>query len=155
MSVSARCVANRFLELARERKKLLTILHVQKMCYIAHGYALAITDTPLYSDDTVAWRHGPVIEDLYYELKKHRKGEDGKVEGTLGVENEEEFSDSQRRIIEAVWEHYKDYSAWQLSELTHRKGTPWHKTWKKSHYGIIPNELIDEHYKEILARAMA
>ena len=48
---------------------ILTNLHMQKMCYIAHMSYLGKTNEPLVSGDFEAWDYGPVHPELYHFLK--------------------------------------------------------------------------------------
>ena len=49
-------------------------------------------------------------------------------------------------------EIYLDLSGWVLSEITHKKGSPWYVVWHehggKDEFGkIIPNQEIEKHFK--------
>ena len=58
------------------------------------------------------------------------------------------MSQQQARMIAAVIDAYKDYSALQLSNITHQPGTPWYETYHTWGDGcIIPNELIQDFYR--------
>ena len=73
--VSAKTVANEFLRLAREEGSTVTNMKLQKLVYIAEGWYLALYDLPLYREDTVAWKYGPVIPELYEALRMYGSGE--------------------------------------------------------------------------------
>ena len=49
-------------------------------------------------------------------------------------------------IVRGVWDRYGKFSAMELSNITHKEGTPWDVTWKAQRYSVIPNEVIQGHY---------
>ena len=54
--------------------------------------------------------------------------------------------------MRVVLDIYGKLNGWQLSDLTHRKGTPWHETWhdkggEKFSEVAISNETIKIHFK--------
>src|SRR5271163_1555007 len=49
----------------------LTHLRLQKLLYYAQGWYLGIFGRALFTNRIEAWRHGPVVPDVYKELKKH------------------------------------------------------------------------------------
>ena len=69
MVYSVITIANKFIDLAKE--EYLTNMQLQKMVYIAHGFNLALRDTKLYYEDTRAWNFGPVVPELYEELRQY------------------------------------------------------------------------------------
>jgi uncharacterized phage-associated protein len=63
------------------------------------------------------------------------------------------ISGAERDVIDRVWRRYGQYSAFKLSDLTHKPGTPWFQTYfGEGKNAVIPNERIRAHYIE-LARA--
>src|SRR6185369_6756877 len=65
MPFDPRAVANRLLELARERQLIIDPMKVQKLIYYAHGWHLALTGKPLLDRSVEAWQYGPVLPDVY------------------------------------------------------------------------------------------
>ena len=69
----------------------------------------------------------------------------------VAIDKSEVLDEQQRVFIEIVENVYRDYSALELSSLTHQANTPWDTTRRKYGMGaIIPNELIPEHCRELL-----
>ena len=67
---------------------------------------------------------------------------------------ERPIEDAISELLEAVYNMYEDLSAGQLSNLTHIKGGPWHRVYRKGlQFQPIPNQLLTEHYKDKLVRA--
>jgi uncharacterized phage-associated protein len=148
MPYNAAAVANTFLELAKRDHNPLTNMQLQKLVYIAHGWNLALASRPLFYNEIQAWEWGPVIPSLYNSLKKYGAGiVNGKLpKGTPPVDP---FS-TEMRIIEGVWRAYGNLSAMKLSGITHAEGTPWSETWAGGPYGVITDEKIERHYRQLL-----
>ena len=125
----------------------MTALKLQKMVYIAHGWMLGIHGEPLVSEDVEAWRYGPVIPELYREIKHFGRSH---IQ-SLDEKYKAEFSDKEEKIMDKTYEVYSQYSGPQLVTLTHKKETPWYevaKGGKRVGRGTeIPNEKIKGYYR--------
>ena len=143
--VSAHAVANAFLDLAWSEDRQLTNMQLQKLVYIAQGFALAILDKPLYFNETEAWQYGPVIPNLYNSLKIYGAGEvKQKVLSSDSVQKDWHF-----KIIKFTWYSYGKFSGLQLSALTHKADTPWEQVYK-SCKEVIPTNIIREYYQQLI-----
>ena len=141
----AESVANAFVDLARRDGKFLTNMQLQKLVYIAHGYCLAKLDKPLFHNNIHAFEWGPVIPNLYKTLRHYGAGE---VKDYISTDAPPVAEDSaEMEIIREVWQDYGEFSGFELSDLTHRKGTPWSETWRTNQFGVISDELITEYYR--------
>lgn len=161
-------IANYFLKRAWSEGEELTLLKLMKLVYISHGFYLHFMGKPLISEDVEAWKYGPVFQQLwsaftnygnrnikslgeqFYDLPSEN-GVKWRVDvPTAKLDNDE--SD----IVDAVWDQYKSYDAFELSDLTHKKDSPWDIIFhdKQSEiygYGnVIPNELIQIYYGSII-----
>lgn len=146
VSVSPEAVANEFLALARRDGRALTNMKLQKLVYIAHGYTLAILDEPLIARSPQAWQYGPVFPSLYRELREFGSGE---VTGELEA-SDRVTDDVQKEVIVGVWDAYGGRTGVQLSALTHKPGSPWAKHYNGERSVAIPDEVIKEHYDQLL-----
>ena len=173
MGYSAFAVANYFLDLVKKDGVKITPLKIQKLVYIAHGYHLAFTardnppnGSPLVNDEFAeAWRYGPVFPSLYHHFKRFggdpitEFAEDiefsydddtGKLDTksiTPKIDPNDEFPCA---LLNKIWEVYGEYTGLQLSDITHREGTPWEKTWKRRkgfRNAHILNKDIKEYYR--------
>lgn len=140
-------VANAFLNLAEKEGITLTNLQLQKLVYIAFGFYVAIFNERMFDDEIQAWNFGPVIPNLYHALKKYGADE---VTAYLEDGNRIEENSPEMKVIESVWESYKDFNAIQLSNLTHDEGTPWSAVWDYAkRETTIPLDLIRSHYQRL------
>lgn len=145
MAHTALQVADEFTRLGIQDSKTFTQMQLLKLVYIAHGWMLAVFNEPLIYDEVQAWKFGPVIPDLYHDLK---------IYGSHPIQNPilqypTEFSERERQIIQFTYSSYGDFSAYQLSDITHAVDTPWSETYGKGAgwAEIIPNDLIQRHYQ--------
>ena len=136
--------------------KDLSMLKLTKLVYISHGYMLGKHGRPLIRDEIRAWEYGPAIPDLYHQLKgfgrSHIEISDLK---RLLAENgiAEEVAREARLVLKKVCEKYKLLGAWELSALTHLRGSPWHKVYyNPASSAVIDNANIQNYYSEAMRR---
>jgi uncharacterized phage-associated protein len=144
-------IADEILGLATEDTNTLTPMQLLKLVYISHGWMLGLYSVPLISDRVEAWKYGPVIPELYHSIKRFR---DTPVLIELRRNHYgRELYDVEKDLLKQVYGIYGRLSGITLSRMTHRRGTPWHRVYRDG-VGeiIIPNDIIEEHYK-ILAQA--
>ncbi|MGT8840350.1 Panacea domain-containing protein, partial [Vibrio cholerae] len=67
-------VAKELLFLAKGSGINLTNMQIQKLVYIAHGLHLAIQKEALLEEPVRAWKHGPVIPEVYRAYKQYLNG---------------------------------------------------------------------------------
>ena len=136
-------VAEQILWLRREIDT--TPMHLLKLTFLAHGWMLGLNGKALVYDAVEAWRYGPVIPNIYHRYKSFG----GDAVTAEPIDGTDRFSDSQQSLIEEVVEAYRSYTAFDLSDITHRPGTPWDLVYRTYGEGaIIPNELIRDYYRE-------
>ena len=145
MKHDARAVANRLIEKSLEEGNFLTPLQIIKLVYFCHGWMLALYNRPLIKQSVQAWQYGPVVPELYRDLKDY--GGDPVAEKIKVAE--ENFDELEADLIDQVYSKYGHLSGIDLSRLTHAPGTPWYEVWcQKGRYSSIPNSWIQQHYAE-------
>jgi uncharacterized phage-associated protein len=150
MATSARAVANEFIRLAKEDGRALTPLQLIKLVYIAHGWMLGLYQRPLIRNRIEAWQYGPVIPDLYHDLKKYGSDYVEEPLPILSYRTPQQLDEEEADIIAQVYKIYGKKTGIQLSALTHQPGTPWDDTWTPDSRGAsISNDLIAEHYRRL------
>lgn len=140
-------VADCFVRLALREGKPLTNMKVQKLTYIAYGYWLGFTNYQLFQEAVEAWQYGPVIRELYYQLAHYGAN---LIQQPLLSRNPIPENSDAYRLIETVYDRYKDLTAGQLSWLTHQNDTPWSNTWNLmgNRKGIIAPDTIRDYYRD-------
>lgn len=113
-------------------------MKLQKLCYYAQGFSLAMTGNPLFSEDIQAWKQGPVIPALYKTLNKFGTGSLGKP-SKAEQDIYAPFSRQQLHVLEEVNEEYGQYTASRLRDFIHEE-PPWRNHYKPDE--ITHNEVI-------------
>lgn len=118
---SAKDIAKYFLTLSDPKiGELISNLKLQKLCYYAQGFHLAIHGTKLFPEQIEAWTHGPVIPELYQAYKKY---EDGAIPPPDHF-NISIYDKNTQELLDEVYSVYGQYSAWKLRNMTHEE-PPW------------------------------
>lgn len=155
----SRAIANIFVEKALRHRHSLTILPLVKFVYLAHGWTLGFTGKPLITHKVQAWKYGPVIPEVYYAFSNQepnssavfRKAQEYTVGLGHGPYYEAELDEEQEEMVNLVYGTYSKYSPFQLSAMTHCKGSPWDMVKSKGHFAVIPNQAIQDYYKKLAA----
>lgn len=128
----------------------ITHLKLQKLLYNAQGVYLATTGEKLFEDDLVAWDHGPVVKEVYDTYCVFGRNPiiipatDENNEIIRKIESDTEA----KKVLDMVYDSFSIYTAWQLRELSHAKGSPWDRTPKNQ---VIDIELIKDYFeKEVI-----
>ena len=118
---------------------------LQKLCYYAKAWYLALYDENLIEDDFEAWVHGPVCPKLYDTYKIY--GFEYIPQEICTDEIPEEFLEFSKEVYEA----YGDLTGNELESLTHTE-EPWlsaregYKPWQRC------NCVIDENIMKAFYR---
>ena len=139
-------VANYFLFLVDpDTEDCVTNLKLQKLCYYAQGLWLAQRNIRMFDNDLEAWLHGPVVRDLYVELKQNGNNP---VPYPIGEKciSLKKFSEEERQILDNVHLDYGQYSAWMLRNMTHEE-TPWVKA-NNGKCKIISDNDMKEYFSQ-------
>jgi uncharacterized phage-associated protein len=128
---------------------------LQKLCYYAKAWYLALTDENLFDDDFQAWVHGPVNYDLYLKYKDRGFNKISQVHEDELEDVPEEFIDFSKTVYEA----YGDLTGGELEILTHSED-PWmnargnKKHWERSE-AVISEEDMKLFYRNVLSESEA
>lgn len=143
----ARAVANNLLSLARMDERWFTPLQVLKLVYYCQGWSLARLNTKLFRQDIQAWQYGPVVRDVYNEVRFYV---DGPVSKDIKADREN-FSGEELGLMRNVYRLYGKMRGVELISLTHLPGSPWHQVWsrRRSNHDVIPVEMIREYFIDL------
>ena len=172
-------IANWLLDRARADGKPLSPMKLQKLIYLAHGWALALADVALIDERPQAWSYGPVIPSVYHEFKEFGRNPINTKATRLGPVDGQEFPEDMGQferiihteyettepkiendpdaiaLLERVWEVYGSWSAVQLSNMTHEPGSAWDEAYKRAQgrrHVVIPDTLIKAEFDRKLKR---
>lgn len=139
----ARQIANWFVLRAQKDGRKLSIMQLLKLVYIAHGWHLEMRGAPLFANKIEAWRHGPVIPDVYHAFRGQGVTISAPVAGYQPIGFPAEYEN----FLEQIYTIYGGMSAFALSELTHTPGGPWETATKqRGFFAPITDDLIRPHY---------
>lgn len=129
----------------------ITHLKLQKLLYFAQGIHLALYKTPLFSNDILAWEHGPVVQDVYdiYKPVGRNPISYEREECDVPVLNAIECDEHAKTALELTYDNFSIYTAWQLREMTHTVGAPWDTIVKsQGKNAVIPTTLIQNYFEK-------
>lgn len=129
----------------------ITHLKLQKLLYYADGIYLALNDSPLFQEHILAWKHGPVVREVYNKYKSFgREVISCKFsEEDYNVVNAVESCYPVSEALRLTYDNFAIYTAWQLREMTHKANTPWDITIRqKGAEAVIDNDLIQQYFKD-------
>lgn len=124
---------------------------LQKLVYYVEAWSLVYLNKSLVSEQFEAWIHGPVIKELYQELKGCGYNDlvlVNELEDTIDLEiatiiKENKISETDLELIYAVLDKYAGLSAFQLEMISHSE-----KPWLDARGNIAPlencNTIIDK-----------
>jgi uncharacterized phage-associated protein len=143
--LSVQDIANYFLTLNDpEAGDFISNLKLQKLCYYAQGFHLAIYGEPLFLENIEAWQHGPVIESLYHTYKEFGSDAIPVPENfDLSI-----FSKEVRELLDEVYKVYGQFSAWKLRSLTHEEA-PWKDAFERG-ATTITHESMRDYFKTLV-----
>lgn len=148
MKTTAIDIANWFIVKANSEKlddtisEGVTNLKLQKLLYFAQAAHLSIySKKPLFHDEIVAWKLGPVIEDVYRQFKKSNSNPIPKPSN----EDYLKIDSGQTAFLENVWSIFGKFSAAKLVKMSHEH-QPWKQAYEKEG-SIITKESMYNYYK--------
>jgi uncharacterized phage-associated protein len=97
-------------------------LKLQKLCYYAQAWSLALDDRPLFAEGIEAWAHGPAIPKLYRRFKKY--GSQAIDPFDMATDPIRDLHPDHKGRLDEVWSLYGRLSGTQLRNLTHAE-RPW------------------------------
>lgn len=104
----------------------ITQLKLQKLCYYAQGFHLAIYQIPLFSENIEAWKHGPVMTALRTPLSCKGGETIRSHDLPLAIPI---LSDEITNFLDKVWDKFGHYKAGVLVNMTHAE-PPWNEAYK-------------------------
>jgi uncharacterized phage-associated protein len=120
----------------------ITQLKLQKLCYYAQGFYLAVFGEPLFSEAIEAWELGPVVVKLRQTLS-HRGAETiHPYESPFG---QNIIDEGIRAYLEKVWLCVGHHKAGKLVDMTHAE-SPWKETYKVGQNIRIGAEIMQHHF---------
>lgn len=126
----------------------LTHLKLQKLLYYAQGINLSLNNSVLFNEQIEAWGHGPVIKTVFDNFSDKGRNEITVEDAPSSVEiiRKIEADTSIREALNITYDNFAIYTAWQLRNMTHEKGSPWYQTYVPGKNKKIPIDLIKTYF---------
>lgn len=123
---------------------VITHLKLQKLCYYAQGFYLAMNNCRLFVNDIVAWQHGPVVIELYDKYKEY-----GSAALPLSPDFDlDKIPADVQDFLDDVYSEYGQYSAWKLRNMTHCE-PPWKNAVRRD--GVLSDKDMIDFFKTQIA----
>ncbi|RTL55325.1 MAG: DUF4065 domain-containing protein [Bradyrhizobiaceae bacterium] len=156
--IDARAIANLILLDAWERRFVVTNLKLQKLLFLCHAFLLVEKNKDLVRGDFVAWKFGPVHQDVYDAFKKFgsRAINELAVKFNPITEQKTPISPVEDQdvhdVVNKVVAFYGSWSPSELVTLTHAEEGPWDVVVKaadeNANVGLrIGSKLIEQRFK--------
>lgn len=133
----------------------ITHLKLQKLLYIAYGINLCLFDDRPFESEIKAWKLGPVVEDVYKELKKYGSESLSGVKLSIGNRiprlDEQEFDTKAILIACAA---YCQRTLWEVIEELHSEGSAWEKYYTDGQKVVLPDDDIRTEFSGHLERLL-
>lgn len=136
----AKYVINKSIELGSP----ISNLKLQKILYFIQGKFLSDLKKPAFLEDIEAWKHGPVVPEVYYEFNKYIAN---KITCKFNDVNEKNFNKRDLEKINEVIEDKCEYDAWDLVKITHMQ-SPWKDNYQQNENAIIPVKDIEKYFSK-------
>lgn len=136
--VKALEVAKYIVQEALHRESPVSNLKLQKLLYFVQGVSLALNNVPAFEDDIVAWKYGPVVEDVYYAYSMY-----GANDIIIPFEVDVNLTEKLKHVINLVLDELLPVSAIALVNETHLNGSPWHSV---NLNAVIPISNIKQYF---------
>lgn len=134
-------VAKYFLtKVDEEEGEAITNLKLQKLAYYAQSAHLAFHGSPLFSETLEAWKHGPVVPELY---RAYKDCGSSPLPKTTSV-GEVDYGVGERKLMDDVYTFFGQFAAWKLRDMTHQE-TPWKEAYPTQ--GVISHTSMRDYFR--------
>jgi uncharacterized phage-associated protein len=120
----------------------ITQLKLQKLCYYAQGFYLAIYQTPLFPEHLEAWNLGPVAKELR-SLLLHKSDETiytHDLPCVISIHNK-----TITELLDNIWYKFGHYKAGVLVKMTHKED-PWIEAYKIGQNTILSHLSMQTYF---------
>lgn len=133
-------IASYIVEEYSKRQSEITNLALQKVLHYVQIQSYQDNRCPAFSDEIEAWRHGPVVRDVYNTYRKYISSPIDGADAVVAA-NRVCLGKAVERAVDKVIEKTIKLSAWELVEMT-QKTTPWKENYIEERANIIPKREL-------------
>ena len=137
-------VAAYIVKLSSDIGEPLTNMKLQKLLYYAYSWYAVEKGEPMFEEQILAWKYGPVVIPVYEAYQKYG----AEVIKSAEVGDQDKLDESTKLLVDDVFSVYGNKTAIELMELTHSE-SPWRDFFNPDFQNTpIPFESIKEFYSE-------
>ncbi|MBQ0007663.1 MAG: DUF4065 domain-containing protein [bacterium] len=122
-------IANRYMKDFGER---ISEMKLHKLLYFTQRESLIRKDEPMFEEQFLAWRYGPVMVQI----------RNAYANDTLNDMPSDEFVEQYKEVFDFVFQNYARKGAWSLSYLSHAEFS-----WKNARKNLLPEQNGNEPLK--------
>lgn len=117
-------------------------LKLQKLCYYAYGWWLALRphDEPISLFKPQVWKMGPVFYQVFASFADEKANRITRPQASEPFSDPEKFDSEDdsnpSRLVDWIWGRYGGYTGIELSDMTHKPGTPWYEIAKENNFRV-------------------
>lgn len=114
-------------------------MKLQKLVYCAHGWWLASKPESLLIERPQLWKYGPVFKSMYKALRTYGRDPIRQPASATPFDEPSDINADDittKRLAAWIWRRYGHWSAYALSEMTHKPGTAWYETAKRHDFSV-------------------
>lgn len=150
-------VANYIIERAKERKKPISNLHLQKVLYFLQAAFLVEYGEPIINGEFSRWSYGPVLKKVYVSYKDNGSSSIEDLAPNISIDHngwnilppqnikKEEFDEDSMSLLNNTIDTLLNESPWKLVERTHNQSL-----WSEYEADIREHQAKDYTNSEIL-----
>lgn len=129
----------------------LTQMKAMKLLYYMQAASLVLRNKPLFDDQILAWKYGPVVKSVHDKYYGYRSIVDSNsiTDADRADYKLVQSDPAIRDIVNTIYDFYGQRSASNLMQQTHRE-KPWRKTPLNQ---VISNDLIKDYFKDVFVKA--
>lgn len=138
---------------ANSRRVGINMTKMQKLLYIVYGTFLCVYEERLVDEYPQAWPYGPVFPSTRKALLDvdmlSLSYTDIETNEHLKIKQDEDL----KKVIDFAFTNFGIWNAGQLSEWSHREGSPWADTTKCKGFkwgDVIQDKLIYNYFKDLI-----
>lgn len=130
--------------------RTINTMQLQKLVYYCQAYHLAWTGRQLFREEVEAWRHGPVVRELWNLHKREISLTPDELRARAERNREPimQLDDDEQAVVDEICRAFGGMTGWQLRNRTHEE-PPW-----RDHYDpeasypnpVIPTAVMQSYY---------
>ncbi len=136
-------VISRVFFMSKRNKIAIRPMKLQKLLFFSYGWYAGKTGNKLFTDGFEAWPYGPVIPFVYHRYSEW--GADAINEKGREIDLGDEEANS---LVDSAVVKYGPWSDMALSDITHKRGSPWFAVWQKNIDPHIRNPIDFENIRD-------